>query len=194
MAKMILIILLFRIMKKLAAESLIKASRAKKHADFYQAEAFRRLKSLENYAALLGLDYQTGDLTELQNAAVENEKKRKAAEKIRKAEKMAEQAEALEKWRAGENIYRNFEITALRINGENIETTKGAKIPVDHAIKAWPLLKRLHNSGQEYIAGEHSIKLGYYTVSRLTRDNLIVGCHTIPFAEVQNIAAKLNLN
>ena len=179
--------------EKIAADYLVKASRAKKNADFYSGMAYAHLKSLEDYAALLGLEYQAGDLSALQAAAIEADKKRKAAEKIRKAEKIAEQTEALQRWRNGENIYRHFEITALRINGDEIETSKGAKIPLDHAIKAWPLLKRIHDSGQEYFAGSHSIKLGHYTVSRITRDNMIIGCHTIPFGEIVNIAKQLNL-
>lgn len=179
--------------EKIAADYLVKASRARKNADYYNGVAYAHLKSLEEYATLLGLEYQAGDLSALQAAALEADKKRKEAEKIRKAYKIAEQKEALEKWRNGENIYRHFEITALRINGDEIETSKGAKIPLDHAIKAWPLLKKIHDSGQEYIAGSHTIKLGHYTVSRITRENMIVGCHTIPFGEIVNIAKLLNL-
>jgi hypothetical protein len=179
--------------EKIAADYLVKASRARKNADWFTGMAYAHLNSLVKYAALLGLEYQAGDLSELQAAAIEADKKRKAAEKIRKAEKIAEQAEALEKWRNGENVYRHFEITALRINEDQIETSRGANIPLDHAIKAWPLLKRIHDSGKEYVAGDHSIKLGHYTVSRITRENMIVGCHTIPFAEIVNIAKQLKL-
>lgn len=179
--------------EKIAADYLVKASRARKNADYFSGMAYAQLNSLVEYAALCGLEYKAGDLSALQAAALENDKKRKAAEKIRKAEKIAEQAEALEKWRNGENVYRNFEVTALRINGDEVETSRGARIPLDHAVKAWPLLKRLHDSGQEYIAGDHTIKLGHYSVSRITRENMIVGCHTIPFIEVTAIAQQLNL-
>lgn len=180
--------------ERIAAENLVKASRARKNGEFYQAEAFRRLKSLEDYAALLGLEYQAGDLSELQAAAIEADKVAKEKAKIQRAEKIQEEKEALEKWRAGEyNGWRNFEVTALRINGDQVETSKGAKIPLDHAIKAWPLLKRLHDSGQEYNAGAHTIKLGHYSVSKITREALFVGCHNIPFSEVSAIAQQLHL-
>lgn len=176
-----------------AAEWLIKASRSKKYAELYQSMANNILLSLAEYAQFLGLDYVCHNLSELQAAALENEKKQKALEKIRKAEKIKEQAEALEKWRNGENVQNHFEITALRVQGDEVQTTKGAKIPLNDAISAWPLLNRLASSGLSLNTINHKIRLGYYTVTRIDNKELVVGCHNIPMTEVKNIAQQLQL-
>ena len=176
-----------------AADYLVKASRARSKADDYRAAAYHVLNELKDYFAFFGIEYEAGDLSALEAAAAEADSKAREAAKIRAAEKIKEQAEALEAWRKGEDKRHYFEVTALRINGDTIETTKGANIPLDHAVKAWPLLKRLHDSGGVYQNSGHSIHLGHYTVSRFERDTLTVGCHKIPFSEVSAIASQLGL-
>lgn len=177
-----------------AAEFLVRASRARSKADDYRAAAFNTLNELKEYLAFFGIEYQAGDLSALEAAAADADRKAREAAKIRAAEKIKEQAEALEKWRAGEDMRHYFEVTALRINGDTIETTKGANIPLDHAIKIWPMLKRWHDSGEKYYRGQHSIHLGHYTVNSFADDILTVGCHKIPFTEVSAIAQQLHLN
>ena len=174
-------------------ELLVKAKNARLNGSFYESQAFNISESIKNYANLLGLQYEALDLSQYQQAAIEADKARKALEKIRKAERIKEQAEALEKWRNGEDIRAYFETVALRIKGEDIETSKGAKIPVEHAIRAYPILKRLHKGEAVKDLSAHSIKLGHYTVSRIEKNDLIVGCHRIPFAEVYAIAEKLGV-
>lgn len=177
-----------------AANLLAKAERARTKGDYYRGAAYAHLNELREYFAFFGIDYAPpANMDELKQAAIEreNEAKRIAAEM--KAKRERDEAERLEKWRNGENVYSYFEMTALRIKGETIETSKGANIPVEHAIKVWPLLKRLHDNGGTYTRGEHSIHLGHYTLDSFNGDILRVGCHSIPFAEVQNIANKLGL-
>lgn len=178
-----------------AASLLAKAGRARLKADQYRADAFNLLKELTEYFAFFGIKYDglMRDLSELEALAIEQDNKARELAKIRKAEKIKEQAEALEKWRNGENIYNHFEVTALRIKDDEIQTTRGARIPVEHAIKAWPLLKRIHDSGIDYYANGHSIHLGHYTVTSLQNETLTVGCHKIPYSEVLNIASQLQL-
>lgn len=177
-----------------AAQWLAKAATARKNGDQYRANAFNHLTELKNYLAFFGIEYETGDLSELEAAAIESAKREREAEKARKAARIAEQAEALEKWRAGENVYRSFEVTALRVKGDTIETSRGANIPVEHAVKVWPLLKRLHDRGESYQHGSHAIHLGHYTLTSFSGDVLTVGCHKIPFSEVASIAQQLHLN
>jgi hypothetical protein len=171
---------------------LVKAERARKNGDFYNAEAFNIAENIRLYAKLLDLNYEPLDLSQYQKTALEIDRARKAQEKIRKAERAKEQAEDLEKWRAGEDVRSYFEVTALRIKNDEIETSRGAKIPLEHAIRAYPILKRLHN-GEAHDLGHHSIKLGHYTVNRVEKNDLIVGCHKIPFSEIYAMANQLNL-
>lgn len=174
------------------SELLVKGERARLNGDFYKSQAFNISENVKQYATLLELNYTPLDLGEYQKLAMEADKARKAQEKIRKAERVKQQAEDLAKWRAGEDMRSYFEVTALRIKGDEIETSRGAKIPLDHAIRAYPLLKRLHN-GEAHDLSHHSIKLGHYTVNRVEKNDLIVGCHRIPFVEIYSIANQLNL-
>lgn len=171
---------------------LVKASRSRKHADLYKAEALSIVDNLNKYADLLGLEFSAPDLSEYQEAALRADKVQKEQEKIRKAEKIKQQAEDLARWKAGEDVRSYFEVMALRIKGDEIETSRGAKIPVDHAVRAWPILRRIFKNKSELSLG-HTIKLGHYTVNRITDKALIVGCHTIPFSEVENIATQLHI-
>ena len=177
-----------------AAEWLVKASRSKKYAQLYNGIALSIFSSLKSYADLIGLTYQVSisDIDQLKNDALEAEKKQKALDKIRKAEKIAEQAEALIKWRAGENVLNHFEVTALRVYGEEIQTSRGARIPLAEAVRAWPLLQKIATSGEA--VRPNDMRLGYYQVSSISSEALIVGCHNIPMAEVLNVARSLNLN
>ena len=177
-----------------AADYLAKASRARLKADDYRAAAFHTLNELKTYLNFFGIEYETGDLSALEAAAIENDKKERERAKARRAEKIKEQAEKLAAWREGANLgWLNFEVTALRIKDDEIETSRGAKIPLDHAIKAWPLLKRISESNEVFTPSGHALHLGHYTVSRADKKALIVGCHTIPMAEVFGIAKQLNL-
>jgi hypothetical protein len=38
------------------------------------------------------------------------------------------------------------------------------------------------------VAGQH---IGYYTVTRVTETEIIIGCHTIPLSEVERIAPEV---
>jgi hypothetical protein len=177
-----------------ANDLLVKASRSKKYATLYSGQAFSIIKNLEKYALFTGLFYSCPDIDDLQELAIKADKEAKALEKIRRAERIKEQAEALINWRKGEDVRNRFEITALRIKEDQIETTKGARIPLDHAVKFWGLIKSWHEKGVSYVKDHHSIHLGNYSVNRFENGILTVGCHSIPYSEIENIAHQLRLN
>lgn len=177
-----------------AEEMLIKASRARKHRDLYLSWANDIYKSLKQYADAFGLVYELpADLDQLEQAAVNAAKNRAEIEKAKRAARIIEQAENLQKWRNGEDVRTNFEFTALRLKGDVIETTRGANIPADHARKIWPLLAKLKQAGQTYTRGEKSHNLGHYVIDSFDGDTLRVGCHVIPWAEVANMAEVLKI-
>jgi hypothetical protein len=186
-----------------ALEYIEKAKRARLNTGFYIQQAKRVFESIRKYAAFFEREYIAPvDFSQFNEMLEKAEAKRAEAETKARAKREAEAAirkekekTHLEAWRRGENPPVYFETTALRINNEAgiIETTKRANIPLEHAIKAWPLLKKLHEAGRDITLDTHSIKLGVYEMRAFKNNNLIVGCHTIPFAEVQNIANQLGL-
>jgi hypothetical protein len=177
-----------------ASQWLIKASRARQNADNYRGKAFGIYSELSKYALFFNLEYTLPDLSGIEAQAIAAAKLQKIKDKEAKALRIIEQAEALEKWRAGEYVQNFFELTALRIKEDQIETTKGAKIPLDHAIKFWGLIKSWHDKGVSYVKDHHSINLGHYTVNKFDGQTLTVGCHSIPYSEIESIANQLRLN
>jgi hypothetical protein len=178
---------------KQASEFLLKASRSKKYKDFYSSKALSIFDNLERYALLFNLAYELPNVDALTESALKADKEAKALEKIYKAKRIQQQAEALENWRLGLDVRNHFEVTALRIKDDVIETSRGAKIPLEHAVKFWSLINSWHQKGITYVKDHHSIHLGNYCVNRFENDVLTVGCHQIPYSEIQNIANQLHL-
>lgn len=174
------------------AELLVKAERARLNGEHFKGEAYQIEQNIKAYAELVGVVYTPLDLEQFKADSIELDKARKAQDKIRKAEKIKQQAEDLEKWRNGEDIRSYFEVTALRIKGDEIQTTKGAKIPVSHAVRAWPILKKMIEDGC-FMSDLRSIRFGHYTANHISDKGLTVGCHLIPFSELFAIANQLNL-
>ena len=107
-----------------------------------------------------------------------------------------ESADRLALWLTGENVNTNgfqFSDTLLRIKGEQIETTRGAKIPVSDALKIYPLLARTKRNGGKIEAGLHNINLGAYRFNSFDGENLIVGCHVIAWDQIEKMAQELKL-
>jgi hypothetical protein len=178
---------------KQASEFLLKASRSKKYKDFYSSKALSIFDNVEKYALLFNLAYELPNVDALTESALKADKEAKALEKIYKAKRIQQQAEALENWRLGLDVRNHFEVTALRIKDDVIETSRGAKIPLEHAVKFWGLINSWHQKGITYVKNHHSIHLGNYCVNRFENDVLTVGCHQIPYSEIQNIANQLHL-
>jgi hypothetical protein len=180
-----------------AAEWLLKARKARPaNADNYRAHAWELIKRIEKYAQAFGIEYTAPySLDALEESAVEARKAQLEALKKAKAEREAYQAERLVKWRNGETDYTYFEVTALRLSadGSEVETSRGARIPVEDAKRVWPLLKRCKAQGSTYSAGLSPVKLGHYSMTGFDGDTLTVGCHKIPFIEVEQIAERLGL-
>jgi len=83
--------------------------------------------------------------------------------------------------------------TRLRIKGDQIQTSRGANIPVADALALWPLLVRAKRTGKTLEAGLHSINLGAYRFNSFDGNTLIVGCHSIAWDQLEKIANQLNL-
>lgn len=85
----------------------------------------------------------------------------------------------------------------LRLNEDKtrIETSKGAQVLVSSARILWNTIKRVKESGQEYVPSEtvaERIKIDYYTLNKVTADgNIIIGCHNILYSESELIAKEL---
>jgi hypothetical protein len=82
----------------------------------------------------------------------------------------------------------------LRLSGDEIETTLGARVPVEHVRRVLPFVLRLIAKGDQWQRNGHTIHLGHYSLDRIDADGTVyAGCHRIPRSEVEYIAATLGV-
>ena len=166
---------------------MINYSGVKEITSFYR-QAVKANGSLK----LLGVPDETVNKAKLRQAnhavmmAGKDERDR-AREAERRRVLAIETAGDLEKWKNGEQINRSWwhlEKVFLRVKGEEIETTKGASIPLTVARKLWARLNQNHPD----IDG---MSLGHYTVNSFDGATLTAGCHKIELVEIQRLAKIL---
>lgn len=136
----------------------------------------------------------------------EEVKKRKDAERAEREEreqkrKLAEEkenAERLERFLSGETVYARWGATypdgtaALRIEGEEVVTSLGARVPISHAKRGLKFVREVVANGKEYVRNGHTLHLGRYPIDKVEADGTLhAGCHVIRFAEIQRIGAEL---
>lgn len=107
----------------------------------------------------------------------------------------------LEKWLNHEidvmpYTYRELVDTHLRIKGDNIQTSEGAQFPIDDAKSAFKAIRRLKegNYSENYNNGSARVKLGYYTIDRITKAGHVkAGCHFVKWPQIEACARELNI-
>jgi hypothetical protein len=140
------------------------------------------------------LDAAAALITQANNAALARrekaEKKRTEAQRKAFAEQEERHRTQREDWLAGRGSYYPREHHAaparLRVNGNAVETSHGARVHVRDAARLWPLAERAHRTGTTYCP-EPPHKVGPYTLDEVRPDGVTVGCHVIRFEEMQRI-------
>ena len=106
------------------------------------------------------------------------------------AQAIREQAESIAEWRSGKRVYVSFYDvpTMLRLNSERteVETSRGASVPLADALNLLPFVMACH-AGQREI--NHSIlktgqRVGLFRLERIAPNgDVTIGCHEIQFSE-----------
>jgi hypothetical protein len=193
--------------------SLGKARRARVSGQYDLASAFGYRETARKYARFFGVpcpkfDFlPTGkELKALKAQIAERGERHKVSqahaaerEQIRRAEQhrieMLDFAEKSALWRAGNpNVRLPWGAqTLLRIKGNEVETSRGARVPVSHAKRGLAFVRSVVSSGQEYVRNGHTLHLGHYAIDRIETDGTLhAGCHVIKFAEIQSLAPALD--
>lgn len=82
----------------------------------------------------------------------------------------------------------------LRVDGDEIVTSQGARIPLDHAPRIWRAVCAVVSRGVPYERNGHTEHAGNYAIDRIAPDGtLTAGCHTIPHAELRAVARQIGL-
>jgi hypothetical protein len=74
--------------------------------------------------------------------------------------------------------------TMLRVVGDEIEMSRGARVPVRDAKLAWAALRR-REVPQD--------RIGYFRPEGFDNGDFLIGCHRIPISELNRIASQLGL-
>lgn len=146
---------------------------AREYALFFDIAAKRILAKLPNLESL--------DIADLRRQLAERDRKAKEAAR----RKLAADAR---KWLSGEGYsLRGYPEVLLRVStdGNEIETSEGARVPFPAAVTMWRALERGHD-----IKGA---RVGFFRVDSVTAKNVHIGCHTVPRAEMSRLAESLGL-
>ena len=113
-----------------------------------------------------------------------------------KRQSKREALERVQKWVDGESDYcPSYGPIRLRVKGDELQTTLGARVPFAHAVKAFRVIKRLHDKGQAYQRNGHTIHLGHFALDSLdTEGNVRAGCHEVAWAEIARVATLAGVN
>jgi hypothetical protein len=125
-----------------------------------------------------------------------------AADRVR-ARKLSEQREreanaALPDWRACRRDFlphgrgRAKVYLRLRPDGEEIETSMGARFPAEHARRALPIIAAVRDRGEEWRPNGRSVHLGHFAINCIAPNgDVTAGCHHVTWREIETVARSL---
>lgn len=181
-----------------ARESLQKAKRARVYASMHTDDALNAIGDANAYSAVFGLDMPHLTVVELDAASaaiVERANQQRAAAELAQAKAARERAlrerETLREWLCGAAVYPpHTRVPYVRVHGDQVETTWGARVPLNDALRAWTLMKAARNERRALtVTPNGGLRVGDFTVSAINETGMRVGCHYIPFKFAQ-LAAR----
>jgi hypothetical protein len=131
--------------------------------------------------------------------AIRKREAKRAAEKAEqtkreRAEALVRQQELITKWRAGQYSGYLHDVPAmLRIDGNEVVTSRGARFPVSHAKRALAFVRKIRESQKAYVRNGRAIRLGQYALDRIEPDGTVsAGCHVVSWEEIERIVSALD--
>ena len=124
----------------------------------------------------------------------------RAAKAAREAADSAKHAERVIDWRNGERValggFGYDHPTMLRVNGDEVETSRGARVPVEAARLALLLIGRMRSQKTAWAPAEGAplFHIGAFTLDAIDPDgNIIAGCHRIEWPELEACGKTLGV-
>ena len=179
-------------------DTLKKSLRARTSKDWLLNRAIELTEKANSYIDKFNLPMPKLSIDDIDTDKLKEKMKQEKIERAKRAKIEREQllkdnALKIEQWRNGETFFINHQLPCmLRINRdqETIETSQGANIPLKHTHALWVIVKKVRAMKMTV---KKSIRLGHYTLNSINKKgDIVVGCHSIKFNELQLIANKLN--
>lgn len=99
-----------------------------------------------------------------------------------------EYKERLQKFHAREIHRIGTGDVACRVNGETVETSRGARVPLNDAIKLFKSAKFCRDNGATYNGPK---QIGAYRLNKIdAQGNATIGCHYLKWEAIQDCAAR----
>lgn len=194
-----------------AAELYGKAKRARVNAPYYTRQAEGLLEEARAYAVAFRARFAIPDtLAEAAKASEAIAAKQAKAEAAarRKAEKARAERERAQReadapdfaaWQRGEpgsrcpSSYRSDEKGNAYLrrspDGSELQTSQGASVPWEHAVKAFRFIKLCRENGKGWKTNGRVIRVGHFTVSEITdKGDMRAGCHAFAWREIERLA------
>lgn len=165
----------------------IRALRDVCHADYSPREISRAYENAREY---FDNARSAGYWIDRARRAIADANARIAAENAREIELNRER---VAQWRAGERVSIPHSVpTMARIVGDTVETSRGARVPFDHAARLVRIAQRIaQRGGQEWAPGAGP-RVGHYQVTRIGADlSAVIGCHEFTPEESARIVAEI---
>lgn len=194
-------------------KALQTAERARKHGKYELATAMQMRDRAREYAKFFGqkmpkfgflpagkkLEALRAKITEREKRAKELDAVADARRAAREAERQRlralEMPEKIAAWRNGGNLeYWDLRglPTMLRLKDDQVETSMGAKVPAEHALRALKLVRACVSAGREYQRNGHTEHVGNYAIDRIEANGTLhAGCHVIALEEIERFAPVL---
>lgn len=105
----------------------------------------------------------------------------------------ARRADAISAWRDGAANYLPSGLpTMARIVGDTVETSRGARVPLAHAVRLVRIAERVAARGGNTWGANDGPMVGHYRVSSIGADlSAVIGCHEFDAAESARLVALI---
>lgn len=193
-----------------AAERMAKAAKARTRGPYLIEEAGTLIAEAIRYAGSFGIDWTPPAMDsivteatarrEAQQAAYRAEREaREEQERQRQAALREEQAPRFLAWVDGEpgsRVPSMFTVDSngcayVRRNGDNLETSQGAAVPWEHAVKAFRFIKLCRETGREFHRNGRTVRVGHFQVDSIDSEgNMRAGCHSFAWREIERLAIR----
>lgn len=133
-------------------------------------------------------------LTAIRKREAQRAREKAEQTKRERADATTRQQELITKWRAGLYSGSLYDVPVmLRIDGDEVETSRGARFPILHAKRGLRVVRKVRESGHAYIRNGHTVYLGPYAIDRIEPDGTVkAGCHVVSWEEIERIAPLLD--
>lgn len=186
-------------------------ARARSNTDYKLRALQGQVDSANRYAVFFGLRRRWTVATDTEAIKA---KLSKAAAKVRRENARKRQEEeyqakkSIQRFRDGVSLYGCGRVAGevaarigvkgdlLRVvNGDSgleVETSRGARFPVEHARRGVEFVRRVRESGQEWTTNGHTFHLGVYALDKVSANGDVkAGCHNVAWEEIERLAGEL---